>query len=305
MIDLSDLPNQDYTTTIFYTIGSGIWQTWTKPKGCQFVQMILLGGGGGGSSGYTDAAATITRTGGSGGGSGTVSRGLFPAYTLPNTLFILVGNGGNGQTISTSGSSGETTYVSLKPNVVTPINLILSARGGLCSNSLTAPIGGTAFVSTDGVLSYLGIITSTSGRSGIAGGTNASPVPSLVVIGGITNGGAGGGAIRTSPSDTANNGGGILGSGFVPSISGGLAIGNTNGQSNPYFNLPTKGTILGNPMVFLGGTGGASSITANGGYGGDGSYGSGGGGGGGATTGIGIGGNGGNGGDGLVIITCF
>ncbi len=50
MIDIFNLPNIN-NSQVFYTQGSGIWQTWQKPRNCKFIHFTLIGGGGGGGGG--------------------------------------------------------------------------------------------------------------------------------------------------------------------------------------------------------------------------------------------------------------
>ena len=301
-MDLFNLPNYEKNIKTFYGFGLGVWQTWQKPKGVKFIQMYLIGGGGGGSSGYTNNTSTV-RLGGGGGGGSSQSMGIFPSYVLPDTLYISVGMGGNGQTSSISGTSGGISYVSVMPNIL-PINVILASSnsGATCSNVQTGGVAGSVFTAVNGILSNLGIITTNGGGNGANGGTQASSPGGNTSLY-MTSGGAGGGAI-TSGNTTAN-GGGVSAGSLNPTISGGITTGILNGISNPYNYFSDGNISMKNPMLFSGGLGGASSTTSNGGNGGNGSYGCGGGGGGASTIGNGIGGNGGNGGNGLVIITCW
>lgn len=305
MIDYFNLISTDKNSQIFYAAGSEVWQTWTKPNGCKFVHFYLLGGGGGGSSGRTDVTFSVTREGGGGGGSSSFAQGYFPSNLIPDTLFVCVGMGGSGQTSIMNGTSGGISFISISPTSADTANIILRSGnvGATCSNARTGGIGGTVFVGSTGILSFLGQIQNTVGSNGLAGGTNASPVGSSISAYFLT-GGAGGGAVR-SVGNSSNNGGGLTGSGYIPTIGGGNTTGNPNGLSNPLFYFPTQDYGMNNPMTFIGGLGGAGLDATNGGDGGDGSYGCGGGGGGGSTTGNGIGGRGGNGGNGLVIITSW
>ena len=306
MIDYFNLADNEKYTKIFYSIGSGVWQTWDKPKDCNFINFFVLGGGGGGASGSTGNLASSTRVGGGGGGSSAITKGLFPSFFLPETLYILVGRGGLGQTPTSNGTSGEISFICISPTTADTANIILKSGtiGPTCSNSNAAGSAGTVFPLTGGYISYLGLINTVAGVVGYGGGTNASPIGSPILILNIVTGGAGGGAVR-SVGNTSNDGGGLTGSGFIPSFNGGITIGTTDGQSGVSFNYPTPDIPKSNPMVFTGGLGGAGMNNTNGGRGGNGSFGCGGGGGGGSTTGNGIPGSGGDGGDGLVIITCW
>ena len=296
MIDYFNLPNTDKNFQIFYGIGEGVWQTWQKPRGCKFVQMMLIGGGGGGSSGQT--LSTGTRLGGGGGGGSAISRAFYQSNVIPDTLYILVGMGGQGQTLTSNGTSGGISYVTITPTTASTANIFLAsgAVGATCSNGNGAGSAGTIFAQTGGFAGYLGLFTAIAGTSGFGGGTNASPGVSITVTN-ITTGGAGGGSIRALGNQEFD-GGGLNGTGFIPQITGTTA--GLDGLSSPFYSLPSSQNSK-YPTIFVGGTGGGSKHAGNAGRGGDGSYGCGGGGGGGGTTG----GSGGKGGNGLVIITCW
>ena len=94
MLDLSHIPNSQQDVRIFNSIsGSNSWQTWNKPRKCNYVYIMCIGGGGGGGSG----ASLVTNTVNSGGGSGAVTRALYNAQQLPDTLYVQVGLGGAGR----------------------------------------------------------------------------------------------------------------------------------------------------------------------------------------------------------------
>ena len=96
MLDIFHIPSNTENTKIFYaSSGSNSWQTWQKPRGAKLIQIFCLGGGGGGGGGSANTA--VNNTGGGGGGGGAaLSRGLFPAFLLPDTLYIQTGLGGAG-----------------------------------------------------------------------------------------------------------------------------------------------------------------------------------------------------------------
>ena len=48
MLDLSHIPNSQQDIQIFQANGSA-WQTWRKPKKCNYVYIMCIGGGGGGA----------------------------------------------------------------------------------------------------------------------------------------------------------------------------------------------------------------------------------------------------------------
>ncbi len=72
---------------------TGTAATWTKPTGCAYVRLILIGGGGGGGGGCDRASATGAGGGGGGGGSGVVDL-IFGATELGTTETYTVGAGG-------------------------------------------------------------------------------------------------------------------------------------------------------------------------------------------------------------------
>ena len=74
MIDIFNIPNIT-NTQVFYTQGSGIWQTWQKPRNCKFTYIFVLGGGGGGGGGR--GSASNAAIGGGGGASSSLTTGIF------------------------------------------------------------------------------------------------------------------------------------------------------------------------------------------------------------------------------------
>ena len=49
MLDLSHIPNSQQDVQIFNAIsGSNSWQTWQKPRKCNYVWIMCIGSGGGG-----------------------------------------------------------------------------------------------------------------------------------------------------------------------------------------------------------------------------------------------------------------
>ena len=289
---------------IFYNVGFSKFQTWQKPPNCTFVQIFMLGGGGGGGAGNTGAAGTSRRGGAGGGSSGTVTT-LFLATTLPDTLYIRVGSGGDGGTGTANGGAGVISYVTLFPDTAfTASNVVMQsgsagAGGGLSGfNGGTAGTAGTVWSTTGSIIIDLGMSIYWVGQAGALGNTSATPAP--LVLSGITTGGGAGAGTNAS---TAQNGGNVVGFGFIPTMSGGTAGGGDgSGEYKSY--TPTNINYTTNQLVFMGGAGGGSSNNAAGGAGGNAAYGSGGGGGGAGVT-ASVAGAGGHGGDGIVIITSW
>ena len=146
MLDVLHLPGPSRNTQqIFYanaaTAGIG-WQTWTKPRGISFVQFLVLGGGGGGGAG---AAAGTGSAGGGGGGSSAQFNTIFPAWQLPDVLFLSVGYGGVGGTAGGGlATAGIASYISIYP-IITPSNVLLAqATGGGLGGIGTTTTSGTA-----------------------------------------------------------------------------------------------------------------------------------------------------------------
>jgi hypothetical protein len=315
MLDISHIPATKSDTQIFYTQGATAWQTWVKPRNSKFIQIFCLGGGAGGGSGVRGTAGS-TRAGAGGGGSGGITRALYPAFLLPDTLYIQVGAGGaflQGTATGTTGNAGGISYVSIAPTT-TAISVLAQssnagALGGASIASSTTNAGGaaaTVWTTGSAPFTALGVLNLSAG---VAGGisTNASTtaIVNVQALGtNIVTGGAGAGGNNqvTAGSYSATAGASIISASaiLVNTVPGGLT-GSLIGTGNP------GGSGYGSLTTFCG-TGGAggsgqASGSFSGGNGGNGWYGCGGGGGGAATITTGIGGSGGKGGDGLVIIT--
>ena len=199
MLDISHIPSNQQSTQVFYTTGGTtagpIWQIWTKPRGARFLQIFCLGSGAGGGGGY--AATANTGAGGGGGGASGFSRGFFPAFLIPDTLYISVGIGG-------AGGAGGTSYVSLIPSNDAKNVLIRSHSSGPgAGNGGTASGGsaGTAAVADNlasFVWSTLGLAVSVGGVTGSAGGLSTSGSNTTALASTILTGGAGDAGITTN-----------------------------------------------------------------------------------------------------------
>jgi hypothetical protein len=285
MLDIFNIPNQTQDNVkIYYTKGTTDWQTWQKPRNCKFVWMMCIGGAAGGYSGQ--GSVTTDGTQGIAGGAAAITRVLFPANVLPDTLFIQPGVGGVGATGTTgttvASGAGNRSFVSIYPTSSVPMNLV-------CASGLAAANGAngeTAATTTAAGLLSLGIFVSIIGLTG-TGGSPSALASSIITPGG------GGGPIAASVASAGFSITSVNGTTFVtPTIPGGAATGVAGGN----------GIWSWKPFYGVGGAGGGANLSGVGGAGGNGAYGCGGGGGGcGSTTG----GSGGNGGDGLVIIATF
>jgi hypothetical protein len=285
MLDIFNIPAQQDNVKIFYAgAGTNDWQTWTRPRGCKFVYIMCIGGAAGGYSGQ--GTVTTDGTQGIAGGSAAVTRVLFTANVLPDTLFIQPGVGGAGATGTTGTSvasgAGNRSYVSIYPTSSAAMNLV-------CASGLAAANGAngeTAVTTVAAGLLSLGTFQSIAGILGTIG----SPT---TLGSSIITAGAGGGGITTSVASAGFSIASVNGTTFVtPAIPGGAVTG-ANGANGIWSWKPFYG---------VGGAGGGANLSGLGGKGGDGAYGCGGGGGGAAST---TGGSGGKGGDGLVIIATF
>lgn len=305
MLDIFDLANdnsniQIFTDTVSAPLNQG-WHTWQKPRGCNFVYMMVFGGGGGGGGG--SSGPNTARTGGGGGGSSVGSFGIFPASFLPDTLYVKVGTGGAGGLPQSSGGAGGTSYVSVRPDTTT-INVILLCNGGGAGTNTSAAGAGGGGNLAQSILGNLGNTQTPSGFpanqvSGSSGGANTGGNGTLLTVNHIVSGGAGGGGA----SNTNVNGSGASAS-LTNTIYQDL-VGGIGGGTNPgphgvdgVLNNLNLSRIL---FQTTGGAGGGANGTGLGGNGGDGGLASGGGG---AGAGL-VGGLGGRGGSGFVIIITF
>jgi hypothetical protein len=295
MLDLSHIPNSQQDIKIFYAAsGSNSWQTWQKPRKCNYVWIMCIGGGGGGAGnpGSNNTHAT-------GGGSGAVTRTLYNTQQLPDTLYVQVGLGGAGGAASTNGSAGTRSFVSLQPITTAAQNFIAAsgataAAGGIV-NIISNAAGEIASTQTTATFYTLSNFISTAGTTavqslGILFGPDITPLTSQ-----ITCPGAGGSSYNAS---TVYSGSSILATSISPLIQGGAsAISSGSNAGNG-----ANGITSWKPFYSTGGAGAGSSLSGSGGNGGNGGIGSGGGAGGAGFLG---GGRGGNGGDGLVVIISF
>jgi hypothetical protein len=290
MLDTSHIPSQQQSTFTFYATGN--WQTWQKPRNAKMIEIFCLGGGGGGGHCTIAGGGSI---GAGGGSSGGITRGIIPAFLLPDTLFIFVGKRGLGGIVSGgAGGDGSISYVSVTPTVVEQTLICKSSTTAGNGGSGTGTGGTAPTIATTSLSAFgnLGLFTAIAGVAGSSSNAGSTPGTSQAALGSnIITGGAGGGG-KTSVG-TFGTGGNISSASAVltTQVNGGVAAGE-NG-ANGY------GTLI--PFCGTGGAGGAGIFGGGtGGKGGKGFYGCGGGGGGGGNV---VGSNGGDGGDGLVKIT--
>jgi len=297
MIDLFNIPNSQDNTSIFYANGSA-WQTWRKPRICNYVFMMAIGGGAGGGAGFNGTANMSI-----GGPAGAITRALFNSSNLPDILYIQVGLGGRGGIPNNSGAAGNRSFISLSSSTIATNVIMASGTAGAVGGPAGAGasvLGETAFTSTVGNFITLSTFISTIG--------NPTPlyVSSIIDITPLTSqitcpGAGGGGVSATIPSITVFNGSSINATSLSPRISGGTSFTGSTAATNG-----ADGYTSWKPFFSTGGAGGGCSYSGTSGNGGKGGIGSGGGAGGCSnTTAGGVVGNGGDGGDGLVIIVSF
>lgn len=320
MLDISNIPSSTSSTQIFYTTGTTSWQTWTKPRNAKFIQIFCLGGGGSGGAGGRAVTGSV-QAGASGGGSGGIVRAFYPAFLLPDVLYVQPGVGGASVagTVSTvggvPGNTGSVSYVSMAPSTTAVYIIAQSSPGsggnlniGAANISTTTNTGGsgaTVWTFTNSAFTALGIVSASAGVAGPGtpnATTGVTPTYLALATNIVTGGGGGGGNNSvTIGSYTAQNGVSITSASAIllSNVNGGIT-GSIIGSGNPGDN--GYGTLI--PFCGTGGAGGSGQASGSGagGRGGDGWYGCGGGGGGWGST-IGTGGRSGKGGDGIVMIT--
>jgi len=272
MLDVFNIPGQQDNVKIFYARGTADWQTWQKPRNCKFIWMMCIGAGAGGQTTGTTAA-------GVGGGSGAVTRAIFPANVLPDTLFVQPG-------VGTVNAIGGRSWVAISQVTSSALNVVcVSGTAGAGTTNLVN--GETAATTTVAGLLSLGTFQSLAGIGNPQTATYTPSGPNITNPGG--NGGTPAISVGTSTLSVT-----LTPNITTPTILGGSVIGAGDKGGD--------GIFYWKPLFLLGGSGGNSSSTGVGGNGGDGAYGSGGGGCGGSTSGASVGGKGG---DGLVIIATF
>jgi hypothetical protein len=297
MIDLFNIPNSQDNTSIFYANGSA-WQTWRKPRKCNYVFMMAIGGGAGGAGGLQNAAANMAV----GGPAGAITRALFNSSNLPDILYIQVGLGGRGGIPNNSGAAGNRSFISLSSSTIATNVIMASGTAGAVggpSGAGSSVLGETAFNSAVGNFITLSTFISTIG--------NPTPLYTSSIIditpltSQITCPGAGGGGVSNLSPRTVFDGSSINATSFSPRISGGTSFTGSTAATNG-----DNGYTSWKPFFSTGGAGGGCSYSGTSGNGGKGGIGSGGGAGGVSYTSAGgVAGNGGDGGDGLVIIVSF
>lgn len=294
MLDQFNILSSKDNFKIFYPVDTSTWQTWVKPRSCNFIWIMCIGPGAGGSGGAGTGGATYAQ----GGSTGAISRVLYPAHVLPDILYVQPGIGAaGGAGLSTNGngiaSASGRSFVSIIPSSATTQSLV-TASGG---TGATGPSGETAVTTTNVPMLSLGVFTTIGGLSPTTAGIIGSVTPFVSTVSGNASmlcpgsNGSGNGTSAPAASDVAST---TIGSIVTPTITGGAA---GSPGKNGMWNW--------GPIIYgLGGSGGGGVASGTAFNGGDANaYGCGGGGGGNSSAGTG--GNGGRGGDGLIFIYAF
>ena len=284
---------QDQRFWYYQGTTSGSFQTWNKPPGISFVNIICVGGAGGGGGGTARRPGTTT-IGATGGATGAMTTVTLPAFLIPDILYILPGYGGQGGTgglsgsaggIGTSGTSGTPSYVCYYPNTGSGYVLSIANGGGaglFGGGGNGSSAAGAAAASTAYPTAQIGLRNSFSGQSYLA-----STGATVTAIYRITAGGGNSPIINQDRVGSTIQPAGEL----FRDVVGGVTAGSPG----------MEGMIDLQKFISYGGTSGYSSVTQDAGLSGNGGPGSGGAGG---AHGNLTGSFGGKGGDGFVIITC-
>lgn len=272
--------------------GLSYFEQFQIPKNASMVMLYAMGGGGGGGAGVTGATST-NKGGGGGGGSGGTSRLLIPARFLPRVIYLCAPAGTltAGTPSGTAGVVGGQATISAEAgeigaDIILYANPGFGGNGGTSGGGGTGGSGGSVASAANGQFSNMGVWSTTAGNAG-GNGTLGTAASAVNFGGGAPNCGGGGGG-GASSGNAVGAGGGITGAGLViPTLTGGAGSVSSNGGNGP------QGLHFEYPMLSCGGCGGGGNATgATGGTGGVGGWGSGGGGGGAGVT-FGPGANGG------------
>lgn len=242
------------------------------PGAAAYLDIYMIGGGGGGGSGARRASGTAT-SGGSGGGGGAILWTRIRTTSLPSTIDLHVGTGGDGGAARVSdnlngspGTTGTDTTIVINGRTLT------AAHGSAGVGGSTAPAAGG---SGGGVGKYTGSAGGSSGlgsagssgsvnssyaSTGGGGGAGQSAVPAN------HNGGAGGAWAPASGLPTTGAAGGIAATDTPPQTgyslgTDSLAAAGGGGGYNKTGGTASDGATGGNHGA--GGGGGASSLNGN------------------------------------------
>lgn len=259
--------------------------SWTIDPRAISVEFFVWGGGGGGGSGRC-GVSNAAGGGGGGGGSGFVYLKTQASFLTASPYTITIGTGGTGgiaiNAVTTNGNPGGT-------GNPTSVGTAIIAPGGLggAGGTSAGAAGGTG----SGYLMYSATVPAIS--SGGGGNATLGNPGTSTVYGWATGGGAGCG-YTTTTARTGNAGGSITDGGGNILVAGGLAgdnAGNVGGNGNApgtqsTFVGATGGGGGGHDAALVAGTGGNGAQPGGGGGGGAGNL---------SSNPSGAGGNGGDG----------
>lgn len=220
--------------------------TWTRPDGAKFVDVICVSGGNGGNSGALAANLTTSSVDASGGLGGTfgglAARFFIPADALTPTVSITVGAGGAGgaaRTTTGSSNGGGTAGGSSFGSYVTVSNSNSGTSGGngggvvdgVAANgnvgqipALYRPVLALNYTSDASAVSYTSVANAaTGGTAGTAANTN-----NATATGG--NGGNGTTLTGASAGQISSGGGGGGGAGVISAGAATACIGGDGGN---------------------------------------------------------------------------
>ncbi len=154
------------------TIYGNTHYTWNKPPSAKWVHIIVQGAGGSGTTAGTNTS-TLGCGAGGGGGSGQYTCGWWPAFMLPDTLYVGVGSGQSAPTGSASESkNGCPSYVALDV-----MNSTITTNS---TSILLYAQGSDGFPGTGSILSPA---TSSTGATTAAGGGASSTITNQPRVG--------------------------------------------------------------------------------------------------------------------------
>jgi len=171
------------------------FQAWSKPSGISFIYILSIGGGGPGGAGQSGASGTL-RNGGGGGGSGGITTALFPAFLLPDTLYVYVGGSQRGS------------MVTLDPSTNFPIVVATAGSGGTAGSSGGgAGGGGPVRATSNHPLASMGIFSFIVGQNGTVGATTSTAATTVSAHSALfITGGGGGGCVDAANATGAGGG---------------------------------------------------------------------------------------------------
>jgi len=194
--------------------------TWTKPDGCRYIRILMIGGGGGG--GGAQYAATSQGAVGGGGSSGTTAMQWLDVTNWSNTTTVTIGSGGTaGSSSGGNGGFGGTTSFGThvtatggEGGVGMTAGTSLAVIGGEFSSDFSSAVDTTIFVDSGQATGYPALRMSGTlgfagrGGEGLFGGACASwKIGSQASYDGLYGGGGGGGSTGAAVSSAGGVGG--------------------------------------------------------------------------------------------------